>query len=39
MDYTDLSTSTESFKIDKIKKAKEVYLNEIIETFKDQNYL
>ena len=37
--YTDLSTSTESFKIDKIKKAKEVYLNEIIETFKDQNYL
>ena len=37
--YTDLSTTTESFKIDKIKKAKEAYLNEIIETFKEQNYL
>ena len=37
--YTDLSTTTESFKIDKIKMAKEVYLNEIIETFKEQNYL
>ena len=37
--YTDLSVDGESFKIDNIKKAKEVYLNTIIDTFGSQNYL
>jgi len=37
--YTDLSVAGESFKIDKIQRAKEVYLNTIIETFGAQNYL
>ena len=37
--YTDLSVAGESFKIDEIQKAKEVYLNTIIETFAAQNYL
>ena len=37
--YTDLSVAGESFKIDEIQKAKEVYLNTIIETFGAQNYL
>src|SRR6056300_215311 len=37
--YTDLSVAGESFKIDKIQRAKEVYLNTIIDTFAAQNYL
>tara|TARA_Y100000389_G_C17154111_1_gene361038 strand:+ start:47 stop:496 length:450 start_codon:yes stop_codon:yes gene_type:complete len=37
--YTDLSVYGESFKIDNIKKAKELYLNNILETFSSQNYL
>lgn len=37
--YTDLSVDGESFKIDNIKKAKELYLNNILETFGAQNYL
>jgi len=36
---TDLSGDGESFKIDNIKKAKELYLNNILETFSAQNYL
>ena len=36
---TDLTVGGESFKIDNIKKAKEVYLNTIIDTFGSQNYL
>ena len=35
--YTDLTVSGETFKIDSIQKAKETYLNDIIETFKEQN--
>ena len=35
--YTDLSVSGETFKIDSIQKAKETYLNDIIEAFKEQN--
>ena len=41
--YTDLSVAGsvagESFKIDDIQSAKEVYLNTIIDTFSSQNYL
>ena len=37
--YTDLSVAGESFKIDDIESAKELYLNTIIETFGAQNYL
>ena len=36
---TDLTVGGESFKIDNIKKAKELYLNNILETFSAQNYL
>ena len=36
---TDLTLGGESFKIDNIKKAKELYLNNILETFSSQNYL
>ena len=36
---TDLTVGGESFKIDNIKKAKELYLNDILETFSSQNYL
>ena len=32
--YTDLTVSGETFKIDSIQKAKETYLNDIIEAFK-----
>ncbi len=35
--YTDLTVSGETFKIDSIQKAKETYLNDIIEAFKKQN--
>ena len=35
--YTDLTVSEETFKIDSIQKAKETYLNDIIEAFKEQN--
>ena len=35
--YTDLTVSGETFKIDSIQKAKETYLNNIIEAFKEQN--
>ena len=35
--YTDLTVSGETFKIDSIQKAKETYLNDIIESFKEQN--
>ena len=35
--YTDLTVSGETFKIDSIQKAKETYLNDIIEVFKEQN--
>ena len=35
--YTDLTVSGETFKIDSIQKAKETYLNDIIEAFKEQN--
>ena len=34
--YTDLTVSGETFKIDSIQKAKETYLNDIIEAFKEQ---
>ena len=37
--YSDLSVAGESFKIDDIESAKELYLNKIIETFGAQNYL
>ena len=37
--YSDLSVAGESFKIDDIQRAKELYLNTIIETFGAQNYL
>ena len=37
--YTDLSVAGESFKIEDIRRAKEVYLNTIIDTFGSQNYL
>jgi len=37
--YTDLSVAGESFKIDDIQRAKELYINTIIETFSAQNYL
>ena len=37
--HTDLSVAGESFKIENIKKAKELYLNNILETFSSQNYL
>ena len=37
--YTDLSVAGESFKIEDIQSAKEVYLNTIIDTFESQNYL
>ena len=36
---TDLTVGGESFKIDNIKKAKELYLNNILDTFSSQNYL
>jgi hypothetical protein len=36
---TDLTVGGESFKIDNIKKAKELYLNNILDTFGSQNYL
>jgi hypothetical protein len=36
---TDLTVGGESFKIDNIKKAKDLYLNNILETFSSQNYL
>ena len=36
---TDLTVGGESFKIENIKKAKELYLNNILETFSSQNYL
>lgn len=35
--YTDLTVSGETFKIDSIQKAKETYLYDIIEAFKEQN--
>ena len=35
--YTDLTVSEETFEIDSIQKAKETYLNDIIEAFKEQN--
>lgn len=35
--YTDLTVSGETFKIDSIQKAKETYLNDIIDVFKEQN--
>ena len=35
--YTDLTVSGETFKIDSIQKAKETYLNDIMEAFKEQN--
>ena len=35
--YTDLTVSGETFRIDSIQKAKETYLNDIIEAFKEQN--
>ena len=35
--YTDLTVSGETFKIDSIQKAKETYLNNVIEAFKEQN--
>ena len=35
--YTDLNVSGETFKIDSIQKAKETYLYDIIEAFKEQN--
>ena len=35
--YTDLTVSGETFKIDSIQKAKETYLNDIIDIFKEQN--
>ena len=35
--YTDLNVNGETFKIDSIQKAKETYLNDIIEAFKEQN--
>ena len=34
--YTDLTVSGETFKINSIQKAKETYLNDIIEAFKEQ---
>ena len=37
--YSDLSVAGESFKIDDIQRAKELYINTIIETFSAQNYL
>ena len=37
--HTDLSVAGESFKIEDIQRAKEVYLNTIIDTFRSQNYL
>ena len=36
---TDLIVGGENFKIDNIKKAKDLYLNNILETFGSQNYL
>ena len=35
--YTDITVSGETFKIDSIQKAKETYLNDIIDVFKEQN--
>ena len=35
--YTDLTVSGETFKIDSIQKAKETYLKDIIDVFKEQN--
>ena len=35
--YTDINVNGESFKIENIQKAKELYLNDIIEIFKGQN--
>ena len=35
--YTDRTVSGETFKIDSIQKAKESYLNDIIDVFKEQN--
>ena len=36
---TDLTVGGESFKIDNIKKAKELYLNNILDAFSSHNYL
>jgi len=35
--YTDINVNGESFKIENIQKAKEIYINDIIEIFRDQN--
>ena len=35
--YTHIDVNGESFKIENVQKAKEIYLNDIIEIFKDQN--
>lgn len=35
--YTDITVNGESFKIENVQKAKETYLNEIIEIFRGQN--
>ena len=35
--YTDINVNGESFKIENVQKAKELYLNDIIEIFKGQN--
>ena len=37
--YTDITVNGESFKIENIQKAKELYLNDIIEIFKEQNLI
>ena len=34
--YTDINVNGESFKIENVEKAKEIYLNDIIEIFRDQ---
>ena len=35
--YTDVNVNGESLKIEDIQKAKQIYLNDIIEIFRDQN--
>ena len=35
--YTNINVNGESFKIDNIQKAKEIYLIDIIEIFRNQN--
>jgi len=35
--YTDINVNGESFKIDNVQKAKEIYLIDIIEIFRNQN--